>query len=587
MARVEPDSTEAPPLHRPLSSDRSTRILRLSPGVFADRIHGELFEIQIPAASDAPSNGSSLAIDSFEYEAISYTWGSPKHMKTIHLNGRPVEIRENLFNCLRRVRYQDTMRDIWVDALCISQTDLQEKSAQVAMIGDIFKQATLVIAWVGEHADESELIFDPSRWDSIRQKLRNCDVRDAQMRRLLRRTRDCGCSYRPHEKSDEVEDDLFGMPLGADAYGDYFNAGILRVGVVAIFLSRPYFQRCWIYQELAIAKKVHLQCGPSKLDYSDLQPSKALRVGGDFVFKHGQTPVSELCAVFEFADFVRKGISEHSFLQIMHLLIDAQCEDRRDRVFSTLSLHSSLKAVMRPDYSMSVPELYLAVLDAEPIWTRHNEWKFNSRLLPTKKEDRGAGRHLYLVQQLGQCLRLKATEYEPLFELLLKYYSEQTTSLPLGRRLLLLSRDQSQRRSRRRFAAAFVGQVYLMSAETSKDPHQAPWLEGLLKYQEPIEPAVRTRILNRANTAGLYDDAFHQATIFKLFRERAMKKAEKANAQRAEEERKKNIASLDEFISVSEQVLYGMDVTNDDRAFVLEPDMASHLPAPKSIGGRF
>lgn len=38
---------------------------------------------------------------------------------------------------------------------------MAEKSRQVAMIGRIFQQATRVRVWVGEHADNSELLFQP------------------------------------------------------------------------------------------------------------------------------------------------------------------------------------------------------------------------------------------------------------------------------------------------------------------------------------------------------------------------------------------------------------------------------------------
>ena len=41
----------------------------------------------------------------------------------------------------------------WIVWVCISQTDLEEKAQQVQMIGQIFKQAVGVLAWIGEGSE--------------------------------------------------------------------------------------------------------------------------------------------------------------------------------------------------------------------------------------------------------------------------------------------------------------------------------------------------------------------------------------------------------------------------------------------------
>jgi len=44
---------------------------------------------------------------------------------------------------------------LWVDALCINQHDLQEKSDQVRMMGEIYRRSWNVMVWVGPEKDFS------------------------------------------------------------------------------------------------------------------------------------------------------------------------------------------------------------------------------------------------------------------------------------------------------------------------------------------------------------------------------------------------------------------------------------------------
>ena len=130
----------------PLDTDTSTRLMILERGAYYHPIRCRLVEVDLD--------------DNPDYEAISYTWGDATDQETVHVNGIPVQMRTNLSSFPRRLRRTSRERTFWVDALSISQTDLGDKSRQVAMIGRVFKQAVCVRAWVGEHADNSEALFN-------------------------------------------------------------------------------------------------------------------------------------------------------------------------------------------------------------------------------------------------------------------------------------------------------------------------------------------------------------------------------------------------------------------------------------------
>jgi hypothetical protein len=59
-----------------------------------------------------------------------YTWGDPKKTKETFVAGKPMQVTENLGSVIRVLRDKLPMRaevKIWMVAICIDQTDLDEK----------------------------------------------------------------------------------------------------------------------------------------------------------------------------------------------------------------------------------------------------------------------------------------------------------------------------------------------------------------------------------------------------------------------------------------------------------------------------
>ena len=81
------------------------------------------------------------------YEALSYTWGDARNNGIVSVNGLEVSIRSNLHMALLAIREARGSVILWVDALCISQDDLAEKSRQVQMIGRIFRGARQAVSY--------------------------------------------------------------------------------------------------------------------------------------------------------------------------------------------------------------------------------------------------------------------------------------------------------------------------------------------------------------------------------------------------------------------------------------------------------
>ncbi|RTE78327.1 hypothetical protein BHE90_007203 [Fusarium euwallaceae] len=96
------------------------RMLHLEPGWGSTPISCTIHLISL--TSDPPP----------KYEALSYTWGDPKVTREIIVNGYLVNVTFNLYSALYRLRQPEEMRILWVDALCINQTDVDERGQQTS-----------------------------------------------------------------------------------------------------------------------------------------------------------------------------------------------------------------------------------------------------------------------------------------------------------------------------------------------------------------------------------------------------------------------------------------------------------------------
>ncbi|KAF8859326.1 heterokaryon incompatibility, partial [Acephala macrosclerotiorum] len=84
------------------------------------------------------------------YEALSYVWGESDPPCWILCNGQRKSVTPNLGAALRRLRYKEKWRLVWIDAICVNQEDLDERSQQVMLMRNIYSPARRVIVWLGE-----------------------------------------------------------------------------------------------------------------------------------------------------------------------------------------------------------------------------------------------------------------------------------------------------------------------------------------------------------------------------------------------------------------------------------------------------
>lgn len=134
--------------HEPIDLEGPAfRLLRLLKGSEAD-IECELFQ------------GWLHGDNAISYEALSYTWGGTELSASVKMKGRTLNVTENLYLALQHLRLQETDRIIWVDAICIDQSNIRERGHQVQQMGTVYSRADRVIIWLGTATDDTNIVMD-------------------------------------------------------------------------------------------------------------------------------------------------------------------------------------------------------------------------------------------------------------------------------------------------------------------------------------------------------------------------------------------------------------------------------------------
>ena len=91
-----------------------------------------------------------------KYEALSYAWGSAENPSSVDIGANAVlSITQDLATALPYLRHETQARVFWIDAICVNQQDLKERSQQVERMRDIFSLADRVVVWLGPETHDS------------------------------------------------------------------------------------------------------------------------------------------------------------------------------------------------------------------------------------------------------------------------------------------------------------------------------------------------------------------------------------------------------------------------------------------------
>jgi hypothetical protein len=266
-----------------------------------------------------------------KYTALSYVWGEPQSLGCIFMNGAPLMITPSLYAFLSILlsNGEYTDRFFWADQICIDQTDTAERNHQVGLMSKVFSGAEEVFASLGDSP-------------------------------------------------------AFGVHLPYLYAKSFSHSEVISM---ADLLSRPYWSRLWIVQEILLAKTILFWLGGCQITQSfmkqfclkfetnkevfsgdawyecrqwaaergiilveDKLKDRLLQFGQLVDNSHGYTmPVHDLVIGAE-------GRSDGSLSSVLARYSNKQCQDPRDKIFGLQALvlpHQRIQI----DYSMSMSRL--------------------------------------------------------------------------------------------------------------------------------------------------------------------------------------------------------------------------------------
>jgi hypothetical protein len=96
-----------------------------------------------------------------EYETISYVWGDTALVEKCLVGDKSIPIPASAGSALRCMRLPDAIRTLWIDCICIDQSNDCEKGHQVGLMADIFQSSRRTLAHLGDNDDDTaERAFD-------------------------------------------------------------------------------------------------------------------------------------------------------------------------------------------------------------------------------------------------------------------------------------------------------------------------------------------------------------------------------------------------------------------------------------------
>lgn len=199
--------------HQLNPEDGEIRLLKVLPNLNNDRIECRL---------------SSGHLKTANYVVLSYRWGTLPAVHEVIMNGSPFYVRKNLWDFLNVIRHQPAMF-LWIDALCINQSDTQERNQQVRIMGQIFQSADMVLSWLGAANADVEQAFD------LMSNVWSLPASEDDSDRL------------PLLRPDQSEDKLWQS--------------------ITELCNFPYWSRVWVVQEILLSSNNYLLCGQKTLPW--------------------------------------------------------------------------------------------------------------------------------------------------------------------------------------------------------------------------------------------------------------------------------------------------------------------------------
>ncbi|KAF1994471.1 HET-domain-containing protein [Amniculicola lignicola CBS 123094] len=352
-------------IYQPISRENEIRLSILEPGNLKDEVRCNLVNVQLDWR--------------VRYDALSYAWGDAAIREPIVCCGQRITVTENLHSALHHLRDPTRPVYLWVDALCIQQADLEERSQQVKMMTTIYSSARQVLIWLGPSSPETaDVLSTLSQLDR--------DFWPVYFRRW------------------------FHSSIG---FLSHWGVGVFRPArqpvadtrdwaAVAAMLERPWFGRTWVLQEAILNRRTTVVLGHERIfwgvlervcdtacHYSDqiegfdrhINPKVRAGIFMVQIIKSARADMHALPY-----EFWREKEGSVRLVDLVTKAGHLNCVDPRDKVFGVRGLAENLHdgdVEVTPDYTIAVEEVFKRFV----MWEIRKNGSLKAMGLSSNKQD--------------------------------------------------------------------------------------------------------------------------------------------------------------------------------------------------------
>lgn len=263
--------------------------------------------------------------DELDFYALSYTWGSATFPHIILADDKVLSCTSNLHSALQHLRRRSEDLVMWIDAICIDQSNLEERSQQVGIMRSIYQRASQVIVWLGPSSSQTEMAM-----------------------KLIFKLRD-------HRQDRKYIKKKISDPKSLKGFE----------AIIKLF-TLDYWYRAWVVQEVCSAKNIIVYCGNFSIPWQDLvSVQKMLEEDYD----------NEILAISSSNPAMRSTISRRGpyllrlidrdlraeppdLFEIVIKHITKQASDPRDKIYAFVGVSNEDKSYPI-DYSLPVSQVYM------------------------------------------------------------------------------------------------------------------------------------------------------------------------------------------------------------------------------------
>lgn len=316
-----------------------------------------------------------------KYVALSYCWGDHNITNQIFVNDIGVTATVNLAEALQQLRLLGVTR-VWADALCINQSDRQEKSLQIRYMKHVYSKADETYSWLGrDGADSSKAAM------LFLQKL------------LL--TEDNGLPtdfsnvHTPGVNCKELQPTA--MPIISNAIRPMsIDEGLARADAckrclhethcrgLVDFFQRPYWKRRWIIQEIAVSPRVQIICDGMRMTLDEMQAAIRSCRKSCYWNPETETAYSFIDRILQFRCDCRAEMKP-SLCRSIAMTREYLSTDPRDSIFALLGIcHDGPELVPTPNYQQPLGVIVVDISRALLYQKKYLEVVLINQLLETE-----------------------------------------------------------------------------------------------------------------------------------------------------------------------------------------------------------